>query len=66
MSALGLLLGGSVGNLIDRLRLGYATDFIDVGFWPVFNLADSAIVVGAFILAYSFLFKAKKGERPAG
>ncbi len=54
-SALGLLLGGTVGNLADRLRLGYVTDFIDVGIWPTFNLADSAIVVGAAILAFFFL-----------
>ena len=44
--SLGLQLGGATGNLIDRIRLGYVVDFIDVGFWPVFNIADSAIVVG--------------------
>jgi signal peptidase II len=54
-SALGLLLGGTVGNLADRLRLGYVTDFIDIGIWPAFNIADSAIVVGASILAFFFL-----------
>jgi len=52
-SALGLILGGIVGNLIDRLHFGYVTDFIDVGFWPAFNIADSAIVVGVIIFAYS-------------
>ena len=52
---LGLILGGTVGNLIDRLHLGYVTDFIDFGFWPAFNLADSAIVVGVIIFAYSLL-----------
>ena len=52
-SALGLVLGGTVGNLIDRLHFGYVTDFIDVGVWPAFNIADSAIVVGVIILAYS-------------
>jgi signal peptidase II len=41
-----LLLGGAVGNLIDRLRFGYVVDFIDFRFWPVFNLADSCITVG--------------------
>lgn len=45
--ALGLILGGSLGNLVDRLFLGYVTDFIDIRVWPVFNLADAAIVVGA-------------------
>jgi len=58
-SALGLVLGGTVGNLIDRLHLGYVTDFIDVGFWPAFNIADSAIVVGVIILAYSLRFLAR-------
>ncbi len=53
--ALGLVLGGTVGNLIDRLRFGGVTDFISIGIWPAFNIADSAIVVGAIILAYSLL-----------
>jgi signal peptidase II len=51
--SLGLILGGTVGNLIDRLRYGgNVTDFIDFSFWPAFNLADSSTVVGAFIMAY--------------
>jgi len=58
-TGLGLILGGTVGNLIDRLRLGYVTDFIDFGFWPAFNLADSAIVVGVIIFAYSLLSLAR-------
>ena len=53
--ALGLVLGGTVGNLIDRLRFGYVTDFIDFGFWPAFNIADSAVTVGVIISAYSLL-----------
>ena len=53
--ALGLVLGGTVGNLIDRLCFGYVTDFIDVGIWPTFNVADSALVVGVIIVAYSLL-----------
>lgn len=44
--ALGLILGGAVGNLIDRLRFGYVEDFIDLRVWPVFNVADSAITIG--------------------
>jgi signal peptidase II len=54
---MGLILGGTLGNLVDRLRpdLGGITDFISVGFWPAFNLADSAIVIGALVFAaYSF------------
>ena len=50
--ALGLLLGGTIGNLIDRLVYGYVIDFIDLGFWPSFNLADSFSVIAAFILIY--------------
>jgi len=53
--ALGLILGGTVGNLVDRLRFGYVTDFIDVGIWPAFNIADSAVVIGVIIFAYSVL-----------
>jgi signal peptidase II len=49
--ALALVVGGAVGNLVDRVRLGYVVDFIDLGWWPVFNVADSAIVLGAATLA---------------
>jgi len=60
--SLGLQMGGAIGNLVDRIRLGYVIDFIDVGDWPVFNIADSAIVVGLTILAYTiFLNKPESG-----
>jgi len=53
-AALGLVLGGAVGNLIDRVQLGYVVDFIVVhyqnNYWPAFNIADSAICVGAVLL----------------
>src|SRR5207302_9005782 len=48
--ALGLVIGGSISNLIDRVRLGHVTDFLDLRFWPAFNLADSFITVGVGIL----------------
>jgi signal peptidase II len=48
----GLLLGGAAGNLIDRLRQGFVTDFIDLPFWPAFNLADSCITIGVLSLLY--------------
>ena len=48
--ALGLVLGGSLANLIDRVRLGHVTDFLDLVAWPAFNLADTFIVVGVAIL----------------
>ena len=47
---IGLLLGGAFGNLFDRVAAGEVTDFIDVGPWPIFNLADSSIVVGIVAL----------------
>lgn len=46
----GLLVGGALGNLVDRLREGAVTDFIDFSFWPTFNLADTAIVLGVALL----------------
>lgn len=51
----GLLLGGAIGNLIDRLAAGEVTDFIDIGRWPIFNLADSSIVVGMILLVATLL-----------
>ena len=61
--ALGLVFGGTVGNLIDRLRLGYITDFINFNLWPAFNIADSAILIGIIILAYSLLCVARTKKR---
>lgn len=52
---MGLILGGAFGNLIDRVRLGYVVDFIQVGWFPIFNIADSAITVGAVLLMWQFL-----------
>ncbi|MBI2850394.1 MAG: signal peptidase II [Chloroflexi bacterium] len=56
---LGLILGGTAGNLIDRLRFGQVTDFINVGIWPTFNLADSAVSIGVVLFAFLFLFSNK-------
>jgi signal peptidase II len=53
--SLSLILAGAVGNLIDRLRYGYVVDFLDFRIWPVFNIADSAITVGAIALGYFIL-----------
>jgi signal peptidase II len=47
---LGLVLGGSLGNLVDRTRTGAVVDFVDLQVWPVFNLADVAITVGVALL----------------
>jgi signal peptidase II len=67
-AGIGLALGGTMGNLIDRLRLGSVIDFIDFSFWPTFNLADSAICVGAGILIILLLkseSSEKTGEMPS-
>lgn len=48
--ALGLVLGGSIANLLDRIRLGHVTDFLDVSVWPAFNLADTFIVIGVALV----------------
>jgi signal peptidase II len=67
ISALGLVFGGAVGNLIDRLRFGYVTDFVDVRLWrdfhwPAFNVADSAITVGSIMLAIFIFFTIRKRD----
>ena len=59
---LGLLIGGSASNLADRLRIGHVTDFLDLDFWPAFNLADTFIVVGVGILVTA-LFAAEREQR---
>lgn len=52
---MGLLAGGAIGNLLDRLRLGAVTDFIDLPRWPAFNLADVWITLGVIVLAVTLL-----------
>ena len=65
-AALGLVLGGAVGNLIDRVRFGHVVDFIDLYYqsyhWPAFNLADSAIVAGAVMLLIDAFFLAGRSD----
>jgi signal peptidase II len=65
LCGLAMPLGGALGNLLDRLRLGYVTDFVDLRFWPVFNVADSAITIGACLVAYHFFFVQERGQREA-
>ena len=55
--ALALFCGGALGNYIDRLRFGAVTDFIDFRFFPVFNVADSCIVIGVFLLGWCLLIR---------
>jgi len=56
--SLALILSGACGNLIDRVRFGFVVDFLDFRFWPVFNIADSLISLGALLLAFS-IFRSK-------
>ena len=64
--ALGLIIGGALGNVIDRIRLGAVFDFLDFYVsdyhWPAFNIADSTICIGAVIFLIDSLFLSKKGE----
>jgi signal peptidase II len=63
--ALGLQLGGASGNLVDRIARGYVTDFVNVRFFAIFNVADSALVVGAIMLGYYALFMERDAPAPA-
>ena len=58
--AFSMILGGALGNLIDRIRYGYVIDFIDLQIWPVFNIADSMITIGAIIIAIKCIPWTKK------
>jgi signal peptidase II len=58
--AFGLIAGGAIGNLVDRVRIGAVTDFIDLPHWPNFNLADMAITAGVLVLALIYLRDAEE------
>ncbi len=60
--SLTLILGGALGNLIDRLFFGYVIDFLDFRIWPVFNIADSAVTIGAILLGWS-VFKRTENRK---
>ncbi len=63
--ALGLQLGGALGNLVDRLRTAHVVDFLDFRVWPVFNLADVAIVIGALVFFYDVLRRPGTSGQPS-
>lgn len=70
-TALALVLGGAVGNIIDRIRLDYVIDFFDVGIsetwrWPVFNVADSFVTVGVLVLAFTWSRTEQNDAAPDG
>ncbi len=64
--ALYMILGGAVGNIIDRVRLGVVVDFFDVGIgtlrWPIFNVADSFVTIGVLLIAVSYLLQGHRTE----
>jgi signal peptidase II len=62
--ALGLVIGGSVSNLLDRVRLGHVTDFLDFRYWPAFNLADTFIVIGVAALLLALVASDRNAGRP--
>jgi signal peptidase II len=64
--SLGLIFGGTVGNLINRLSFGYVIDFIDFNYWPAFNIADSSVVVGAVLSGYYLIRLTIQSERKDG
>ena len=65
---LGCILGGALGNLVDRVRWGMVVDFIDVGWgalrWPVFNVADSAVTLGVILLAWNLARSRRTDSEP--
>ncbi|WP_424244049.1 signal peptidase II [Elusimicrobium posterum] len=61
--SLACILGGAIGNLYDRIVLGYVVDFIDFGFWPVFNIADSFISIGAVLLGCIIILSTFKSKQ---
>ena len=63
--SLALQIGGALGNLLDRFRLGAVTDFIDIGAWPVFNLADASIISGLCLLGWLLLRPGRRDEDTA-
>lgn len=64
-TATSLILGGALGNLYDRLRYGYVVDFLNFRVWPVFNIADSAISVGLFLIFLEIFLRQKKDPSDA-
>lgn len=61
--SLSMMLGGAIGNMIDRITLGYVTDFIAVGRFPVFNIADSSVTVGAFLMLLAFYLSEREEKK---
>ena len=63
-AAYALLVAGAIGNALDRVRMGYVVDFIEIHRWPIFNVADVAIVAGALLLAFVVLRRSGREGAP--
>ena len=61
--ALSLMLGGAIGNLVDQFTLGFVTDFVAVGRFPIFNVADSAVTIGVGLMLLDMIIKEKNGSK---
>ncbi len=59
----GMIIGGAFGNLVDRLRLGYVVDFLEMPLWPVFNVADICIVIGAVLLLIAYYRRERRARK---
>jgi signal peptidase II len=59
---IGLMVGGAIGNVIDRIKTGYVVDFFDFRIWPVFNIADAAIVCGVGCIVFTMIYLHKEDE----
>ena len=62
----GMVIGGALGNLIDRLRFGYVVDFIELPYWPVFNVADTSIVLGTILLLFLYYRRERSARKTNG
>lgn len=65
-AGIGLLVGGTIGNVIDRIQTGHVVDFFDFRVWPVFNIADIAICVGVAAIIYTMLIMSYKEDEQSG
>jgi cytochrome c biogenesis protein CcdA len=66
LAAFALVLGGAVGNILDRIRLGYVVDFVDLHWFPVFNVADSCITIGVCLLLYRMIVHERSATSESG
>ena len=64
--AIGMVVGGAIGNIVDRIRLGYVVDFIALGSWPKFNIADSMITIGVILLIWSSIHDERSKQASGG